>query len=131
MRVSRGSLQYLSVRLARSESCYEISFFESRKKQFSLRNLREASLTTNFDSRVSRKSRENFGSKKRVSLLILTRESHENLARIFCLKSESRFSREFQKVILVSTLDVSSTLPLGNTAQHICNQLHWPHDHYI
>jgi hypothetical protein len=38
---------------------------------------------------------------KRVSLLILTRESHENLARILGLKSESRFSREFQKVLLV------------------------------
>ncbi len=41
---------------------------------------------------------------KRVSLLILTRESRENLARILDLKSESRFSREFKKVILVSTL---------------------------
>jgi hypothetical protein len=38
------------------------------------------------------KSRE-----KRVSLLILTRESRKNLARILGLKSESCFSREFKK----------------------------------
>jgi hypothetical protein len=37
-------------------------------------------------------------------LLILTHESPENLARIWGLKSESRFSREFQEVILLSTI---------------------------
>ncbi len=37
-------------------------------------------------------------------LLILSCESRENLARILGLKRESRFLREFQKVILVSTL---------------------------
>ncbi len=78
----------LSARLARSKSCYEISFCETRKKRFSLRNFvtrlafrysryeisvcetheKRVSLLI-FDSRVSRKSRENFGSKKRVSLL--------------------------------------------------------------
>ncbi len=67
----------------RSESCYEISFCETHEKRFSLRNFsprnsREASLATNFDSRVSRESRKNFGSKKCVSIL----------ARI--LKSDSR-----------------------------------------
>ncbi len=46
-----------------------------------MRDSREASLATNFDSRVSRESREYFGP-----------------------KSETRFLQEFQKVILVSTL---------------------------
>jgi hypothetical protein len=46
---------------------------------------------------------------KQVSLLILTGDSRENLARILGLKSESRFSREFQKVILVSTLIIDHT----------------------
>jgi hypothetical protein len=43
---------------------------------------------------------------KQVSLLILTSKSPENLTRILGLESESCFSREFQKVILVSTLIV-------------------------
>jgi hypothetical protein len=68
------SLWNLSVRLTRSESCYNISFCETRKNWFLLRNFclrdsREASLTTNFDSRVLRESRETFGSKKQVWLL--------------------------------------------------------------
>ncbi len=51
--------KFLFPRLIRSEPCYEIC----------LRDSREASLATNFNSRVSRESRENFASKKRVSLL--------------------------------------------------------------
>ncbi len=44
---------------------------------------------------------------------ILTREN----ARILVLKSESRFSREFQKVILVSTLHVTH-YPSRNLTDH-------------
>jgi hypothetical protein len=62
----------LSARLARIESCFEISVCETCEE--------------------------------RVSLLILTFEPRKNLARILGLKSESRFSRECQKVILMSTL---------------------------
>jgi hypothetical protein len=51
---------------------------------------------------------------KRVSQLILTRESRENLARILDLKSESRFLREFQKVILVSTLPITLSTPVNS-----------------
>jgi hypothetical protein len=87
LRDSRVLLQNLSVRLGGSESCYEISFRETRKKRFSLRNfvarLLFAVLATKFmgethekrvsllifDSRVLRKSHENFGPKKRDSLL--------------------------------------------------------------
>jgi hypothetical protein len=68
----RVSLQNLSARLVRSESCFEISICETCEE--------------------------------RVSLLILTCESRKNLMRILGLKSESRFSRECQKVILMSTL---------------------------
>jgi hypothetical protein len=58
----------------RNESCYKNSFCKTCKKRFSLRNFcqrnsREASLATDFDSQVLGESRENFGSKKRVSLL--------------------------------------------------------------
>jgi hypothetical protein len=96
----RVSLRNLSARLAWSESCYEICFCETHKEQFSL---------WNFIARLtSRESRYKISvcetREKRFSLLILTLESHENLARILGLKSESRFSLEFQKVILVSTL---------------------------
>ncbi len=44
-------------------------FLRFSLQNFYLWDLQEASLATNFDSPVSRKSRENFGSKKRVSLL--------------------------------------------------------------
>jgi hypothetical protein len=100
LRDSRVSLRNLSARLARSESCYEISFCETRKKRFSLRNFvtRLAFRNSRYEISVCETH------EKWVSLLILTRESREHLARILGLKSESRFSREFQKVILVSTL---------------------------
>ncbi len=74
---SRESRYEISVCETR-ESRYEICLREFRSKtrfsRFSLWNFclwdsREASLATYFDSWVSRKSRENFGSKKRVSLL--------------------------------------------------------------
>jgi hypothetical protein len=76
------------------------SFCDARKKRF---------LLLNFVTRLAfRKSRYKISvcetHEKWVSLLISTRESRENLARILSLKSESCFSREFQKVILVSTL---------------------------
>ncbi len=85
------------------ESCYKISFCETRMKRFPLQNFiaRLASRKFHYEISVC-ETRE-----KRVTLLILTRESCENLARILGLKSESRFSREFQKVILVSTLSIS------------------------
>jgi hypothetical protein len=56
------------------ESHCEISVCETRFLRFSLQNFclwnsREASLATNFDSRVSQKSCENFGPINRVSLL--------------------------------------------------------------
>jgi hypothetical protein len=85
---------------ARSESCYENSLCETRKKQFLLRKFvgrlpfRDSSYEISvFETR-----------ERQVLLLILTRESRENLVRILGLKSESCFSREFQKGILVSTL---------------------------
>ncbi len=95
------------------KSRYEICVWEtheSRKFARSLASSREASLATKFLS--ARLVRSNFRyeisvsetREKRVALLILTRESGENLARILGLKSESRLSREFQKGILVSTL---------------------------
>jgi hypothetical protein len=91
---------------SRAESCYEISFCKTRKKRFSLRNFvaRLASRKSHYKISVCETH------KKRVSQLILTCESHKNLARILGLESESRFSREFQKVILVSTLVVSSSV---------------------
>ncbi len=97
LRDSRVLLQNLS---ARRESCYEISFCETRKKRFSIQNFvaRLAFRVSCYKISVCETH------EKRVSLLILTRESRENLARILGLKSESRFSQEFQKVILVSTL---------------------------
>ncbi len=81
---------------------------ETREKRFLLRN---------FVARLAfRYSRYKISvceiHKKRVSLLILTRKSRENLARILALKSESRFSRECQKVILVSTLPGKPCLPI-------------------
>jgi hypothetical protein len=86
--------KFLFPRLIRSKSRHEICLQDSREASltanFCLRDSLEASLAINFNSRVS--------------LLILIRESRKNLARILGLKSESRFSREFQKVILVSTL---------------------------
>ncbi len=99
---SRVLLQNLSARLARSESSYEISFCETRKKRFSLRN---------FVARLASRDSHNKISvwetrKKQVDLPILARESRKNLMRILGLKSESWFSREFQKVILVSTLSM-------------------------
>ncbi len=100
LRDSRVLIQNLSARLARSESCYEISFCETRKKRFSLQNF-VARLAFR-DSRYKISVCETH--EKRVSLLIFTRESRKNLARILGLKSESRFSQEFQNVILVSTL---------------------------
>jgi hypothetical protein len=76
-------------------------------RNFFLRDSQEAILAKKFRSNAFRDSRCKISvcetHEKRVSLLILTRESRENLARILVLNSESRFSREFQKVILVST----------------------------
>jgi hypothetical protein len=97
---SQVLLQNLSVILARSESCYKISFCETGKKRFFPRNFvaRLASRESRYEISVC----ETLG--KQNLILILTREFHGNLARILGLKSESRFSREFQKVILVSTL---------------------------
>ncbi len=86
-------------------SCYEISFCETRKKRFSLQNI-----VAKLASRNSHNSHNKISvcetREKRVSLLILTSESPENLTRILGLESESCFSREFQKMILVSTLIV-------------------------
>jgi hypothetical protein len=56
----RVSLRNFVARLARSVSRYEISVCKTREKRVSL---------LNFNSRVLRESRGNFGSKKRVSLL--------------------------------------------------------------
>ncbi len=87
------------------KTCYEISFCETRKKWFTLQN--------SVARLASRKSRYKISvcetHKKWVSLLILTRQSHETLARILGLKSKFCFSREFQKVTLVSTLPVSAS----------------------
>ncbi len=92
------------------ESHYEISVCETREScyEICLRDSQEVSLE-NFVARlVSRESRYKIcvceTHEKRVLLLILTRDSHENLARMLGLKSESRFSPEFHKLILVSTL---------------------------
>ncbi len=81
---------------------------ETREKRFLLRN---------FVARLAfRYSRYEISvceiHKKRVSLLILTRKSSKNLARILGLKSESRFSQECQKVILLSTLPGKPCLPI-------------------
>jgi hypothetical protein len=88
----RVSIQNLSVRLTRSKSHNEISVCETRKKR----------VATKFVCKTH---------EKRVSLRnIGLRHSHAkaslatNLARILCLKSKSRFSWTFQKVIFVSTL---------------------------
>jgi ferredoxin-thioredoxin reductase catalytic subunit len=77
----------------RSESCYKNSFCKTCKKRF---------LLWNFVARLAR-SESCYEISVCETLLILTHESCENLARILGLKSESRFSQEFQKVILVST----------------------------
>ncbi len=100
MILARVSLRNLSARLARSGSYCEISFCETRKKRFLLRNF--VTRLAFHDSRYKISVYETH--EKRVSLLNLTHESRKNLARILGLNSESRFSREFQKVILVSTL---------------------------
>ncbi len=129
MRLVRSDSHYeLSARLARRESCYEISFCKTRKKRFLLQNFaaRLASRESHYEisfckTRQKRFLPRNFVARlascashckisfcetreKRVLLLILTHESRENLVRILGLHSESRFSREFQKVILLSTL---------------------------
>ncbi len=79
--------KFLFARLARSESCYEISFCKTSKKRFSLQNFvaRLAFRDSHYEISVCETH------EKRVSLLILTRESRENLARISGLKSESLF----------------------------------------
>ncbi len=85
----RVLLPNLSARLARSESRYKISVCETRNKRVLLQNL---------SARLAR-------SESRYEISVCeTRESRENLPRMLGLKSESRFSREFQKVILMSTL---------------------------
>ncbi len=63
----------LAARLRRSESCYEISFCETCKKRFSLRNFvaRLAFCDSHYEISVCETH------EKRVSLLILTRESLE------------------------------------------------------
>jgi hypothetical protein len=110
---SHNSQRKISVRLkilARFSQDSRVKISNDSRYEICLRDSREASLATKFlfarlvrnDSRYEIsvwKSHE-----KRFSLLILTRESRENLARILGLESESRFSREFQKVILMSTL---------------------------
>jgi hypothetical protein len=79
---------------------------ESRYYEICQRDSQEASLTTKFlfARLVRSESRYEISvcetRKKRVLVLILTRESREN----FVPKSDSRFSRTFQKLILVSTL---------------------------
>ncbi len=100
------------------ESRYEISVCETRESryEFCLRDSREAILATNFFSvRLIRSGYRYEISvcdthEKQVLILILTRESRENLARTLGQKSESHFLREFQKVILGSTLVVCRTL---------------------
>jgi hypothetical protein len=84
------------------ESCYKISFCETSKKRFLLRNF-----VARLDSHNKISGCET--REKLVLLLIWTHESHKNLARILVLKSESCFSREFQKVILMSTLIVKKS----------------------
>jgi hypothetical protein len=63
------AMKFLSVRLVRSESCYEICLREVSLQNFCLLDSREASLVTNFNSQLSRESRKNFGSIRRVPLL--------------------------------------------------------------
>jgi hypothetical protein len=86
----------MSARLARSESCYEISFCETRKKRFSLRNFvtRHASRDSRYETSVC-ETRE-----KWVSLLILTRESRENFARILGQKASLASRENFKKWFL-------------------------------
>jgi hypothetical protein len=97
------------------KSRYEISVCETRESRYEF-CLRDAILATKFFSvRLIRSgSRYEISvcdtHEKQVLKLILTRESRENLARTLGLKSESRFLREFQKVILGSTLVVCRTL---------------------
>jgi hypothetical protein len=83
-----------SLAICESRNC------ETRKKRFSLRNFVERLAFR--DSRYEISVCETH--EKRVLLVILTCGSRKNLARILGLNSESRFLREFQKVILVSTL---------------------------
>ncbi len=89
--------KFLFARLVRSESCYKISVCKTHKKWVIVRNLpvRLVRIESCYEISVC-KTRE-----KWVSLLILTCKSRKNFGS---KKSESRFSREFQKVILVSTL---------------------------
>jgi hypothetical protein len=94
------------------ESRYKISSWETHKKRFSLRNF-VARLAFR-DSRYEISVCETH--KKWVSLLILTHKSRKNLARILGLKSESRFSRDVQKVILVSTLELRDRGKRGKTS---------------
>ncbi len=91
-RKKQVSLPNLSARLARSESRYKISVCEPRKKRVLLQNLsaRRVRSESHYEISVC-ETRESC-------------ESRENLPRMLGLKSESRFSREFQKVILMSTL---------------------------
>ncbi len=86
LRDSLVSLRNVSARLARSKSCYEISFCETRKKRYSQRHFLERLAFR--DSRYEISICETH--EKRVSLLNLTHESRENLARILGLRSESR-----------------------------------------
>jgi hypothetical protein len=60
--------KFLSARLVRSDSRCEISLRDSVLASLATKDSREVSLATNFDSRISRESRENFGSKKRQTV---------------------------------------------------------------
>jgi hypothetical protein len=71
----------LSARLVRSESCYEISLCETHKKQYSLWNFVAKFASSNSRYEISVYETH----KKQASLLILTRVSRENLARILGL----------------------------------------------
>ncbi len=91
------------------ESHYEISVCETRKKQVLLWNLSVRLTKSESRYKISVcKTRE-----KQVSLLILTREPCKNLTRILGIKSDVLFSREFQKMILVSTLVMTYLLKYG------------------
>ncbi len=87
------SLQNLSTRFARSESCYEISFCKTLKKRFSLWNFvaRLASHKSHYEISVC-ETRE-----KRVLLLILTRENLASLARILGKKASLASWENFKK----------------------------------
>jgi hypothetical protein len=78
----------------RSESCYEISFCETRKKQFSLQNFVErlAFRDSSYEIFVCETH------EKRVSLLILTRESRENLGSKKPVSLLARISKSDSRV---------------------------------